>query len=112
MGSKSRKSKEETPEEKARKYAEAIENYRLAVGCMARSLVADMFEHHRQCSLKDCRAAGRCIAYDHGGFCPVEMDNRQGCVFAGMTLFHDVFYEELIGPVPRVPGLEGESAPA
>ena len=112
MGSKSRKSNLETKAEKSRKSAEAIENYRAAVGCMARSLVADMFEQHRQCALKDCRAAGRCIAYDHGGFCPVEMDNRQGCVLAGMTLFHDAFYAEMIGPVPRVPGLEVENATA
>ena len=112
MGSKSRKNKGETDEEKTRRFAEALENYRLTIGCMARSLVADMFEQHRQCTVKECRAAGRCMAYDHAGFCPVEMDNREGCVLAGMTLFHDALYQELIGPVPQMPGSETEDAMA
>jgi hypothetical protein len=32
-----------------------------------------------------------------GGFCPVEMDNRQAFLFAGMMAFHDVLRGEIDG---------------
>jgi hypothetical protein len=74
--------------------------YRFAVACMARTLVADLFDHHQTCTLRECRAAGRCLACGQGGFCPVEMDSRQAFVFAGMMAFHDFFRVELLGNGP------------
>lgn len=82
--------------------------YRHAAACMARTLVSDMFDLHQACSLRECRAGKRCLAYQSGGFCPVEMDSRQGCVLAGMMLFHDVLHQELFDPEPVTEDLEAD----
>lgn len=57
--------------------------------CVARTLVADMFEQHRHCVQRACRTAGACLALANGAFCPAEMDSRQAFVFTGMLLFRD-----------------------
>jgi hypothetical protein len=62
------------------------------------SLVSDMFEHHKQCGFKECRAAGRCLAYDRAaGMCPMPLDTTRALTFAGMMLFHDVLRAEVFG---------------
>ena len=71
--------------------------YRSAIAFIARSLVADLFGQHETCTRRECRLAGRCQGYMQGGFCPVEMDNRQAFLFAGMMAFHDVLRGEIDG---------------
>lgn len=95
MGNRNRKKTDET-----NPLEEAESAYRCAVALMARSLVSDMFAQHRLCTLKICRNAKNCRAYDGGGFCGVELDNRQACVFAGMMAFHDAFMVEMMGQEP------------
>ena len=54
------------------------------------SVVSDMFEYHKDCSFKECRAAGRCLAYDKAvGLCPIPLDTTQALTFVGMMWFHD-----------------------
>ena len=71
--------------------------YRSAIAFMARTLVADLFGQHDACTRRECRLAGRCQGYTQGGFCSVEMDNRQAFLFAGMMAFHDVMRGEIEG---------------
>ena len=48
------------------------------------SVVSDMFEYHKDCGFKDCRAAGRCLAYDKAvGICPIPLDTTRALTFVG-----------------------------
>ncbi len=59
------------------------------------SLVSDMFGHHQACAFKDCRAAGRCLAFDKAGdVCPMPLDTTRALIFAGMMLFDNAMCAE------------------
>ena len=50
----------------------------------------------RNCVFKDCRAAGRCLAYDKaGGICPIPLDTTRAMTFVGMMWYHDALRAEL-----------------
>ena len=62
------------------------------------SVVSDMYEHHKECSFKECRAAGRCLAFDRGaGLCPIPLDTTRAMTFAGMMWYEEALRAELNG---------------
>ena len=57
---------------------------------LAMSMISDMFEHHGDCRFKDCRSAGRCLAFDNAtGVCPMPFDTTRALMFLGMIWFHE-----------------------
>ena len=59
------------------------------------TIISDMVEHHADCSFRDCRAAGRCLAFDRGaGVCPMPLDLTHAMMFLGMIWFHEAMSAE------------------
>jgi len=62
------------------------------------SVLSDMFEHNKSCSFKECRAAGRCLAFDRGaGLCPMPLDTTRALTFAGMMWYDEALRAKLTG---------------
>jgi hypothetical protein len=95
MGSRSRNKPE--PAAKAIEQEPIDHVYRYAIAGMARTLVADLFDQHEICPLRECRSGDSCQAYARGGFCPVKMNGEQAMLFSAMMAFHDVLRGEIDG---------------
>ncbi len=76
---------------------------------LASSIVSDMFDDHADCGFKDCRTAGRCLAFDkYTGVCPMPLDLNRSMIFIGMIWFHNAIRAaedgSQAGPQGRKPG--------